>query len=201
MGRQYKENWKRLTNQILPKTVPTALEDKDVVRVEDLAPGGALNNVSGPTSSINDSIARFVGVSGEIITDSLVIIDDSGNLSVEGNTLISGDLTVLGNTNLSGLINIGPTIFNVSSGISPTINIANSSYFTAVSSGTTDINMPPNPVTGQEHVIKDISGTAGTTPITINGSGNTIDGTATQQIATNYGAMKLILGPLEWNII
>lgn len=44
MGKDFKDNWKRLANKRPPVTIPTAMEDKDILRFEDLA---ALGFVSG----------------------------------------------------------------------------------------------------------------------------------------------------------
>lgn len=158
MGGQFRENWKRLANKILPKNVPTANEDKDIVRVEDLngfpalnpvagdliigsgtqwiklpiganglvlkASGGspqwlpdvsATGFVTGPSSAINNSVARFDGTTGSLIKDGVqFLVDDSGNASIAGNTLISGDLTVLGNTNIGGTTIISGSVIIVS---------------------------------------------------------------------------------------
>ena len=62
--------------------------------------------------------------------------------------------------------------------------------------------MPTGVAVGQTHIVKDIDGIAGTSPITINGNGNTIDGQSTFQLASDWEAIILIFGPkLEWNII
>jgi len=157
--------------------------------------GSGLGDVTGPGSSIDNSIARFSGPSGKAIQDSLVIIDDGGNLSVEGNTLISGDLTVLGNIFNSGLV-----VNTVSSGTAPAYTITNT-FFNAITSTTTGVFLPVAPTTGQQHVIKDINGVAGTAPITIDGNGNTVDGAASFQLVNDYESATLIFGPTEWNII
>jgi len=283
--------------------------------------GSGLGNVTGPGESTDNAIARFSGPSGMVIQDSLVIIDDMGNMSVAGNTLISGDLTVLGDiigldlsasgfvvgpasatdsavalydgatgelikdssltsngtsilipgdvsasgnlhlpatlgdilyaTTLDtfGILGVGAddevltlvggipawaasaggggggsgtftgdltvggdvlisgdltvlglTIQTISSGTAVSYTIGDT-YYNAITSATTGILLPPSPVGGQQHVIKDIDGTAGTTAIIVDGNGNTIDGLSSTSLVNNYEATTLIFGPTEWNII
>jgi len=160
MGGQFRENWKRLANKQPPLETPTAFDNKDIVRVEDLgalvfslsgvvttvgnivdgailvgsgstwaqlfpspsgfvltslgggiliwqsgvAGGGGLGDVVGPSGATPNSIAVFDGSTGKLIAEVPVLIDQSGNMSVGGNTLISGDLTVLGDSNIGGTL-------------------------------------------------------------------------------------------------
>ncbi len=260
MGGQFRENWKRLTNQFTPKNIPTAMDEKDVLRVEDVnglanltpsdgtllvgsgtswvtlplgANGLVLKSVGGtaqwaidasgvasapidlsasgfvvgPPSSINNAIAIYDGTTGKLIKVANATIDDFGNLNIGGNTIISGDLTVLGNTNLGNvtitgtIINQGPTIVSVASGNTSIFNITNNNLFNAIQSGVTLVTMPPIPILGQQHIIKDISGTAAASNIVVDGSGNTIDGQNTTTLNNNYQSVTLIFGPTEWNII
>lgn len=168
--------------------------------------GSGLGDVTGPSSATDNAIARYDQSTGKVIQNSLVLIDDSGNLSVGGNALVSGDLTVLGSINatslnVTSLINSGTVINSVAAAATGiTVTIGNS-YYNPISSGTTTVNLPAVPATGVTYVIKDVDGVAGTTPITVDGNGNTIDGASTQQLATNYGSFTLIFGNVEWNII
>jgi hypothetical protein len=50
-------------------------------------------------------------------------------------------------------------------------------------------------------LIKDIGGVADTKPIVISGGATTIDGQATQTIATPYGAMSFVYTGVEWKVI
>lgn len=58
MAGQFRENWKRMANKYPPLQTPTAMEGKDLVRVEDLAglAGGSgiyrVTNLTTPTSGI-----------------------------------------------------------------------------------------------------------------------------------------------------
>lgn len=179
----------------VPKSINGTIEwlpDVSGVLSVDLTASGF---VVGPSSATDRSVAIYDGTTGKLITDTLFTIDTSGNTNIGGNTLISGDLTVLGNIFATGLV-----INTVSSGTAPTTTITNT-YLNAITSATTGVFLPPTPITGQEHIIKDIDGVAGTTPITIDGNGNTIDSLPSVQLVNNFEAMRLIFGPTEWNII
>ncbi len=162
------------------------------VGITDLTASGF---VVGPPSALDRSIAIYDGTTGKLITDTLVTIASGGNLTVGGNTLISGDLTVLGN-----IINSGLVITSVASGTTSIFNITNN-IFNAITAATTGVILPTSPILGQQHIIKDIDGVAGTSPITVNGNGNTIDGSTTLVLSSDYEASTLIFGPTEWNII
>jgi hypothetical protein len=212
MAGQFRENWKRLTGQLTPKG-PTAIDAQDVVRIEDL---GAIFTASGvvTVSGIPSSGDLLVGGNGiwTILSSGdagqvLTVVDGALGWATPtgdgagagalgpGDVTISGDLTVLGN-----IITSGTFINSVSSGTGPTVIISNL-FFNAISSGTTNVILPQNPVVGQTHVIKDVDGFAGTTAITVQGSGDNIDGLASRDIASDYGSMSLFFGPkFEWNI-
>ena len=59
----------------------------------------------------------------------------------------------------------------------------------------------PNPTEPMELIIKDSTGDANTRNITIDGNGNTIDGSATKTISSNYGFLTLLWNNTEWSII
>lgn len=160
--------------------------------IPDLSASGF---VVGPASAIDRSVAIYDGTTGKLITDTLFTIDTGGNVNIGGNTIISGDLTVLGDISNTGLV-----INTVSSGTAITYNITDV-YFNAITSATTGVVLPPSPVTGQRHIIKDIDGVAGTSPITVDGNGNTIDSLSTLVLSSDFESATLIFGPTEWNII
>ncbi len=49
--------------------------------------------------------------------------------------------------------------------------------------------------------VKDESGTAGSSNITVSGNGSNIDGSSTKVINTNYGSYDLYAGASAWGII
>lgn len=61
-----------------------------------------VGDVTGPASSVDNAIARFDLTTGKLIQNSVVTIDDSGNISGAGTISSSGDLTVTGNLNVTG---------------------------------------------------------------------------------------------------
>lgn len=52
--------------------------------------GGGGGDVSGPGSSIDNTVARFDATTGKIIQGSTATIDDTGNLGVDGNITVTG---------------------------------------------------------------------------------------------------------------
>ena len=66
------------------KAVKTAVDDK----------------VTGAASSTDNAIARFDGITGKLVKDSGVYIDDSGNVVIPGNATINGTLTTINSETL-----------------------------------------------------------------------------------------------------
>ena len=60
--------------------------------------------------------------------------------------------------------------------------------------------LPPNPKLDETVIVIDIAGNAGTNPITVDGSGNTINGAATNVLSVNYAAATYVFSGTEWNI-
>lgn len=71
----------------------------------------------------------------------------------------------------------------------------------AVASGTTTVALTASPEDAQLYRIKDANGVAATQNITIDGSGNTIDGNSTISLTINYQSVTLQYNSLEWNVV
>jgi hypothetical protein len=71
-----------------------------------------------------------------------------------------------------------------------------------ISSGTTTYNLPASPLDGAEVVFVDGAGTAGTTPITLDGGVITIydEVSTTAIIGTDYGSITLVFNGIFWNV-
>lgn len=63
------------------------------------------------------------------------------------------------------------------------------------------INLPANPLTGDIFYIKDVSGTANTNNITVQGNGRNIDNAASATINTTYGNLAVIYNGTTWSIL
>lgn len=72
--------------------------------------GGGVNNVSNAGSSTDNAAARFDGVTGKIIQNSGVIIDDSANVSGIGMLGISGAATFGNSLDVTSDITVGGTV-------------------------------------------------------------------------------------------
>jgi len=72
--------------------------------------------------------------------------------------------------------------------------------YTILVSGATSLTLPAAPANGAAYKIKDAAGTALSSPITVNGNGNNIDGNSTALINTDYGSLALVysLAIDEW---
>ena len=64
----------------------TPVTDKEVLRLVDV--GALAGNVIGPAASVDNAIARFDGVTGKLLDDSNVLIDDAGNIIVSDDAWI-----------------------------------------------------------------------------------------------------------------
>ena len=67
-------------------------------------------------------------------------------------------------------------------------------------SGNIQINLPATPMVGEVKVIKDSAGTSSGFPITIQGNGNTIDGSTAFIIAQSYESFTFYFNGTEWKL-
>jgi len=190
VGSIWKENWKRGAK----KRSVSAIDDHDLVRVEDLAgitgvSGGGSQDLTasgfvvGPGSATDNAIALYDGITGELVKDSLVTVDVTGAISTPAGITIGGSL-----------------VNSVASGLTTTFNITDD-FFNGATSGVSTVNLPASPTIGQTHIIKDLDGTASGSSITISGNGNTVDGDASVDLVNNFESITVIFGPTEWNVV
>jgi len=74
----------------------------------------------------------------------------------------------------------------------------------ATSSAARAITLPASPVAGQQHIVKDITGSAGTNNITVSGNGSNILGAtsaATYVMNVNYGSTTFVYTGTVWAVI
>jgi hypothetical protein len=64
--------------------------------VDSLVAGGGSGDVVGPSSATDNRLTRFDGTTGKLIQQSLVTVDDSGNVSGVAALSMSGSITVSG---------------------------------------------------------------------------------------------------------
>jgi len=93
----------------------------------------ALGDLFGPSSSTNNAVARFDGTSGKIIQNSLVIVDDAGNVFAPGGiTFGTGTydaaLTMVQNINTPFTTASGPFAAPVAFTPNNTVNIGNQTF-------------------------------------------------------------------------
>jgi len=121
------------------------------VTLTTLAAGAGGGDVDGPSASIDNSIARFDGTSGKLLTGSAITISDETG----GGITIAGSATA---TTIS-LFNTLATTVNFAGGASAATNIGNASGLTTIAG-----NLQ---VTGN-----DIKMSGGTTALTFSGTGD-----------------------------
>ena len=150
-------------------------------------------DVTGPASSTDEAVARFDGLTGKLLQDSVVLIDNLG--AVTGVTA----LTVTGPTTLNG----GQIVKRTAPGAYP-YNILTTDYIVEVdTSAARTIRLPNAPSTGQTFIIKDITGSALANNISLTtvGGAVTIDGATTQTMNVNYGSATVFFNGTSYFII
>ncbi len=150
-------------------------------------------DVTGPAGATDNAVARFDGVTGKLIQNSVVIIDDLGVI-----------------TGVTGLTITGPTVLNGAQFVKFTApgaypyNVLTTDYIVDVNTALArTIRLPNAPVSGQVFVIKDVTGTAGANNISLTTVGGivNIDGSVTQTMNVNYGSLTVFFNGTEYFII
>ena len=102
-------------------------------------------------------------------------------------------------TQIVGSGNPSPvTVTNVTT---PTYTADANDYLLCVDTSTTPVTITlPAGILGTVYMVKDCSGDANTNPITINGTGENVDGSSAT-INTPYGSIQLIFNGTEWSIV
>jgi len=114
------------------------------------------------------------------------IINDNDTINVGSGTQIIG-----GN----------PSPVTVTNVTTPTYTALATDYFLCVDTATDPVTITlPTGILGTVYIIKDCSGDANTNPITIQGTGQSVDG-STATINTPYGSIQVIFNGTEWSIV
>jgi hypothetical protein len=102
-------------------------------------------------------------------------------------------------TQIVGSGNPSPvTVTNVTT---PTYTADANDYLLCEDTSTTPVTITlPAGILGTVYMVKDCSGDANTNPITINGTGENVDGSSAT-INTPYGSIQLIFNGTEWSIV
>ena len=99
------------------------------------------------------------------------------------------------------IINGNPSPVTVTNVTTPTYTALATDYFLCVDTATTPVTITlPTGILGTVYIIKDCSGDANTNPITIQGTGQLVDG-STATINTPYGGIQVIFNGVEWSIV
>ena len=170
--------------------------------------GGAYTlNVSGITAfnacATNIGLTGAVCVTGVLNTTTTATIGGNLTLSTVGAGSASDDVLT---------VTAGGVVQKISSSalgednnrwtvevVTTNITLPTTGY-TILVSGATSLTLPAAPANGAAYKIKDAAGTALSSPITVNGNGNNIDGNSTALINTDYGSLALVYSSAidEW---
>ena len=128
--------------------------------VQVIFPSDSGGTIVGPTGLTTDNaLVRWDGTAGVVIQNSNAILTDAG------------DLTLAGDATVERVIQPQVTV------TASYQEIADNQY-AVLASGTDTLILPPSPLVGQTHVVKDISGAASTSNVTVFASGANVDGGA-----------------------
>lgn len=166
--------------------VVTAGDDSAAVN-----PGGNLLLYSG-TGSVSGSTR--IGAGGV----DAIVVDDSTVASLAAGSVLSWNGTQNVYVTPGSLTN--PTIQNIAAA-GPT-NVTDSAYTVALVNfaGAAAVVLPA-PTSGKRMTVKDRSGNAATNNITVTSASGSLDGAASQTIATNYGSMTFVGDGTNWWVI
>ena len=99
------------------------------------------------------------------------------------------------------IINGNPSPVTVTNVTTPTYTALATDYMLCVDTATNPVTITlPTGILGTVYIIKDCSGDANTNPITIQGTGQLVDG-STATINTPYGSIQVIFNGVEWSIV
>jgi hypothetical protein len=142
-----------------------------------------------PSYSFQDyqSIGFFANTSDDIA----VVFGSNGVVDFHSNTTAINNILVT---------NGGQTCHVTVPGAYPYTALS-SDYFIAVTTSGAGVGISlPVGNTGVTYIIKDVSGAATASPITITPAAGNIDGSGTYVIASNYGSVKLIYNGTAWSV-
>ena len=101
----------------------------------------------------------------------------------------------------SGSIGGNPSPVTVTNVTTPTYTALATDYFLCVDTATNAVTITlPTGILGTVYIVKDCSGDASTNAITVNGTGQLVDGSSAT-IDTPYGAIQFIFNGVEWSIV
>ena len=158
---------------------------------------GTNNYVTGPASSTDNGVARFVGTNGGQLDGSLVTIDDNGNITTPGDINI-GDAAYFAGAqywNVRTITAAGPVTVN------STDNVV---MINKTIGEPTTVTLPVDVNSGAGNrilIIKDLKGDANVNMITISPASGTIDGISSVYITERYQSFTFIRNATGYSII
>lgn len=174
-----------------------SLQGAFVVGLNTAIGSGTLTNLTQGNSNIAIGVSSgsnyILGESENILIDNSGILGESSIIRI-GSTQTDCYLQGTLRTNAGRVVNT-----TIPGSYPYTVKLADYAIFVDSSSART-ILLLGSPATGRVVKIKDATGSANANHITINGNGNTIDGSGINTISTNYGSVELTYNGSQWSI-
>lgn len=145
---------------------------------------GPVNSLTGNDGVVVNPVGNNINVLGSGIASSG--ISTAGNIYTTG----AGANLTINETQAQFLTNYTQT--GISYAVLPT------DFLIGCSASNITITLPAAPVSSRLLVVKDESGTATATPITLNGNGKNINGNATLSLDQNYASFNLYYNGTAW---
>lgn len=169
--------------------------------------GTGASNMTISTSSIDGGTASALSVgAGATAVLSTCSVSSTNTNAISGAGTIQSSNLAFNNT--SSLVNTTTQTLFVGSntaqkvtlpGAYPYTILVQDTFVIASSSAPHTVTLPAAPTTGENHYVKDNTGTAATNNITVGGGGNNIDNAANKVINTNFGAFQFVWNGTQWN--
>ena len=179
----------------------TLLAPGDVVRITGTADtlGVASVDASTASASVTGIVAAVVpNFEGENLTDTGLLALTAGKLAVHIDPNLTFKVAVANGPLVVTEVGLNAPLVATAA----TVNATNSNEYIMVSGvGLVTINLPPTPLIGQKHTVKDRQGIAASSGITIDGNGNVIDTLTTASIVVDFGSTSVIWDGGQWGII
>lgn len=158
-----------------------------------LVPAGS---VTGPGTSVDDSIATWDGTTGDLLQDTPATINPStGDIVTPGGVNVGGELQVGAHLCLNTRVIISAG--NVTISTTDLVVMMNKTV-----GATTTITLPATACLGRYIVVKDIKGDAFTNNISVVVSGGgLIDSFTSFNLTQDYQSLTFIFNGTSWNII
>lgn len=182
LGKKPRGVYNNTTNRLSLFESRIGIVSTSVFNTTVVAPSFALTSIDGPM------ILTGIGAPLMTVPNGSIYLRQDGNINTTIYIRQSGAWSGIGGNEKVRVI-----------GTNTTLN-SDDTHVSCTSGGIT-VTLPITPLTGEYHEIKDANGNSGSSSITVNGNGNTIDGALNVQLVVNYTALTIRYNGTNWSII